>query len=138
MQKAHSRMGKPSIRKRQKRTSRNHTIVKERMIKVYSAKNMVVSGDYINGTIHDALGTLYITVPLRFGVVEVSRKTVIAIEDPEQAREKADPPQKKKGSGRSVIGSLSAKNGGFHQVEINFRNGKRSLVEVDGDVYREL
>lgn len=53
---------------------------------------MVVSGDYLNGTIRDALGKLYITEPLVFGVVEVSRKTVIAIEHPRMCRKELSAP----------------------------------------------
>ena len=99
------------------------------------AKNMVVSGDYLNGTIRDALGTLYITEPLVFGVVEVSRKTVIAIEDPERTRKKADLPQSNKEPDRDAAEKAVR---GFHQVGIHFRNGKHSLVKVDEDIYRKL
>lgn len=42
------------------------------------------------------------------------------------------------GTAGMLAGSMSAKNKGVYQLAINFKNGKRSLAEVDEKIYKAI
>ena len=110
------------------------------------AKNKVIAGDYMNGSIKSFLGSIQITVPLHFGVIEVSRKTVSSIEviDGEHSRATSSVIARGliggaiAGPAGALIGGATTKVRGVYQVAIAFKDGKRSLVEVDEDLYKRL
>ena len=111
------------------------------------AKNSVLAGDYIDKKITLTAGG---TLP----IISVDYKTSIELNKffvecyevitDEQRRSAAS------GVGRGLVGgallgpvgmlagAMSAKNKGVYQIAIQFKDGKKSLIEVDDKIYKAL
>lgn len=110
-----------------------------------SAKNKVIAGDY-NGAV----------ISCMFGMVSMCQtigKSIILNKDVVEDYELiTDEHRKSASSGvaRGLVGGallgpvgvlaggLSAKNKGIYQVAIQFKDGKRSLIEIDDKCYKTL
>lgn len=110
-----------------------------------NAQNKVIAGDYNGQKINAAGGVIYIS----FNAFE--QETAIASGTIESYEVITDEHRKSAASGisRGLVGGvllgpvgllagLSAKNKGIYQVAIHFRNGKRSLIEIDDKLYKVL
>lgn len=106
-------------------------------------KNVVVAGDYKNSAISLGFTGLYISAfPKK---VKISKENV---EEYEVLNEE----QKTSGAsaiGRAAVGSFflgpvgllagaTAKKKGIHTIAIQFKDGKKSLLEIDDKMYKEL
>lgn len=108
------------------------------------AKNKVISGDYQGSTISSSRGNVSISSGV-LKSIKLNQETV-------EKYELVDDKQKKSVSsaivrgvvGRKVLGkvgtaaALTAKTNGIYQVAIVFKDGKRSLIEVDEKIYKDL
>lgn len=117
-----------------------------------SAKNKVIAGNYDGYSVSQMLGVVSINATL-FSTNEedgtgtqVNKNTVVSYE------QLTDEHRKSAASGvaRGLIGGallgpvgmlaggLSAKNKSIYQVAIEFKDGKKSLVEVDDKIYKAI
>lgn len=117
-----------------------------------NAKNRVTAGDYLGGKVSVSFGTPCISCG--FTNVMVNKTTVASYElVTDQHRKSAT-----SGAARGIVGgtlgtlvagpvgliaggvagSLSAKNKGIYQVSVQFKDGKRSLLEVDDKIYNAI
>lgn len=109
------------------------------------AKNKVIAGDYSGCKVDGALSMAYISTGL-FSSVPLNKTTVNSYELITDEHRKSA----KSGVARGLVGGallgpvgalaggLSAKNKGIYQVAIDFKDGKRSLVEVDDKMYQAI
>lgn len=109
------------------------------------AKNAVIVGDYIGKQVLGTLGQVQIVTGFGKGEL-INRFTVDSYEliTDEHRKSAAS------GVARGIVGGallgpvgmlaggLSAKNKGIYQVAIQFKDGKRSLIEIDDKVYKSL
>lgn len=107
------------------------------------AKNKVIAGDYNNASIATLLGTINLTsgfksIPINKDIVETYE-----VVDEEKRKSAAS------AVGRGLVGSLilgpvgllaglSAKTKGVHLIAIQFKDGKKSLIEMDEKIYKAL
>lgn len=109
------------------------------------AKNKVIAGDYQGKTVGSALGVASISVSFS-KTLFIDKTTVEAYEViTEEHRKSAS-----SGVARGLVGGallgpvgllaggLSAKNKGTITVAIMFKDGKRSLLEVDDKIYKAI
>lgn len=107
--------------------------------------NRVIAGDYINGGLIYAGGKLILSVLFK-GKITLNRHTVQSYEViTDEHRKSASSGLVKGAIGGAVFGGvgmlaggLSAKNKGIYQVSLQFRDGKRSLIEIDDTMYKQL
>ena len=106
--------------------------------------NRVVAGDYKGQGVMVSMGTPIITLPM-FKTVKINRETVSEYEVlTESSRKSAASAMGKAAVGAFFLGSvgiaagLSAKSKGTYQIAIQFRDGKRSLLEVDDKIYKAI
>ena len=109
------------------------------------AKNALIAGDYMGKRLISTLGTLQIVTGMGKG--EIIDK--FSVEEYELI---TDEHRKSAASGvaRGLVGGallgpvgllaggLSAKSKGVYQVALQFRDGKKSLVEVDDKIYKAI
>lgn len=106
------------------------------------AKNKVVAGDYVNRPISSIFGSVNLTISMK-EVITLNKSTV------EQYETITEESTKSAASavGRGLIGGallgpvgllagLSAKSKGIHTLAIQFKDGKKSLVEIDDKIYK--
>lgn len=111
-----------------------------------AAKNRVIAGDYINSTVSSTLGIVGIH-PTTFGdCILANKMTVESYELVTDEHRKSA----KSGIARGAVGGillgpigllaggLSAKSKGIYTVAIQFKDGKRSLLEVDDKIYKSI
>ena len=109
-----------------------------------SAKNAVIAGDYIGFKVGCMLGQ--VTLASGFNAVSINRMTVDSYELITDEHRKSAASGVARGLVGGVLlgpvgmlaGGLSAKNKGIYQVAIQFKDGKRSLVEVDDKAYKAI
>ena len=112
-----------------------------------SAKNRVIAGDYTGNLVNGSFGIVSIAVGFKASnSITLNPSTVEAYEliTDEHRKSAAS------GVARGLVGGallgpvgmlaggLSAKNKGIYQVAIKFKDGKRSLIEVDDKIYKAL
>lgn len=108
------------------------------------AKNKVISGDYMNKDIMIGGGKLYILCGFT-KKIEISKSTVAEYEVVDEEKRKSAT----SAVGRGLVGGLilgpvgmlaglSAKSKGIHIVAIQFKDGTKSLLEIDDKRYKEL
>lgn len=109
------------------------------------AKNKVIAGDYIGNIMGQALGQPYIVTGFAKSI-QLNNSTVESYELITDEHRKSA----KSGVARGLVGGallgpvgllaggLSAKSKGIYQVAIQFKDGKRSLVEVDDKIYNAI
>ncbi len=107
--------------------------------------NKVIAGDYQGKVITYAAGDIIITTSL-FKSVKLDKSTVQSYEVITEEHRKSAA----SGIARGLVGGallgpvgmlaggLSAKNKGTYQIAIQFKDGKKSLIEVDDKIYKTL
>ena len=109
------------------------------------AKNRVVAGDYVGGSVSGTFGMVNIGTGGLTGAITLNNANVESYEVLDQERRKSA----KSAVGRAFVGSvalggvgllagLTAKNKGVHLIAIEFKDGKRSLIEVDEKKYKTI
>lgn len=110
-----------------------------------SAKNKVIAGDYIGNIIGQALGQPYISIGFAKSV-HINNATVESYELITDEHRKSA----KSGIARGIVGGsllgpvgllaggMSAKSKGIYQIAIQFKDGKRTLIEVDDKIYKAI
>ncbi|MEL4861024.1 hypothetical protein AAEU42_07235 [Pseudoflavonifractor phocaeensis] len=110
------------------------------------AKNRVIAGDYMGKNVIKALNSVMISIGLKEKAIELDKYSVVAYEviTEEQRKSAAS------GVARGLVGGallgpvgmlaggISAKNKGIYQVALQFKDGKKSLIEVDEKLYKTL
>lgn len=110
-----------------------------------SAKNRVIAGDYLGNVVSVTLGSPFLQTGL-FKSLLLDKSTVENYELITDEHRKSA----KSGIARGLVGGallgpvgmlaggLSAKSKGIYQIAIEFKDGKRSLVEADDKFYKAL
>lgn len=109
------------------------------------AKNTVIAGDYLGKQIIGTFGTVQIVTGFGRGTT-INKTTVDSYELITDEHQKSATSGVARGIvGGALLGSvgmlaggLSAKTNGIYQVAIQFKDGKRSLVEVDDKIYKTI
>ncbi|MDF2608881.1 MAG: hypothetical protein K0R92_355 [Lachnospiraceae bacterium] len=107
--------------------------------------NKILAGDYAGKPIMFTAGKLAIGVKL-FKNLELNKNTVESFEVITDDIRKSAASGIARGAVGGVLlgpigmlgGALSAKNKGTYQIALLFKDGKRSLIEVDDKFYKEL
>lgn len=106
--------------------------------------NIVMAGDYKGAGI--ACGFEGVIICKGFKRIKLNKSTVLSYELITNEHRKSAA----SGIGRGLIGgallgpvgmiggAVSAKNKSTYQISIQFKDGKRSLIEVDGTIYKRL
>ena len=110
------------------------------------AKNKVIAGDYLNCAVGSTFGQLYFVLGFTKNNLYLNNETVESYElITDEHRKSAS-----SGVARGLVGGallgpvgllaggLSAKSKGIYQIAILFKDGKRSLIEVDDKIYKAL
>lgn len=109
------------------------------------AKNKVIAGDYVGNIVGQALGQPYISTGFAKSI-NISKANVESYEIITDDHRKSA----SSGIARGLVGgallgpvgmlagSLSAKNKGVYQLAIHFKDGKRSLLEVNDKIYKAI
>lgn len=108
------------------------------------AKNAVVNGDYKGKIVAQAAGKAYISLGL-FKTLDLNSATADSYEVLDEQHQKSAT----SAVGRAAVGGLllgpigllagvSAKTKGAYYVAVQFKDGKRSLMEVDEKIYRAI
>ena len=111
-----------------------------------SAKNQVIAGDYKEKLVKAFNGEVSIIEPWSYKLIVMINKSTIQnyqIVD-ENYRKSATSAIGRAAIGGALLGpvgllaGLSAKNKGTHVVALSFKNGKKSLLEIDDRIYKAL
>ena len=101
------------------------------------AQNKVIAGDYIGAAVSETLGTVTV------GNITFSKHTAASYEVITEEHRKSAVSGVARGLvGKAVLGSvgllagLSAKNVGTYTVAVNWKSGKKSLIEVNDKIYK--
>lgn len=109
-----------------------------------NAKNKVIAGDYEGKPVTGSGGAVSIAMGLLKKDLCLNKETVEAYELITDEHRKSA----KSGVARGIVGGallggvgmlaggLSAKSKGIYQVAVQFKDGKRSLLEVDDKLYK--
>lgn len=108
------------------------------------AKNQVIAGDYERKNVMVIRGVACIMIGLT-KKIELTKENVEEYELLDEANQKSA----MSAIGRGLVGSfflgpvgllagLSAKNKGIHIVAIKFKDGKKSLLEINDKIYAAL
>jgi len=109
------------------------------------AKNAIIAGDYLGKQIIASFGIVQIVTGFGKGE-QLDKFSVEAYEliTDEHRKSAAS------GVGRGIVGgallgpvgmlagAMSAKNKGIYQIAVQFKDGKKSLLEVDDKIYKAL
>lgn len=109
------------------------------------AKNKVIAGDYNGKLIISVYSNAKIVIGLFKKDIELNKDTIESYELITDEHRKSAV----SGVARGLVGGallgpvgllagLSAKNKGIYQVAIQFKDGKRSLIEVDDKIYNAI
>lgn len=109
-----------------------------------SAKNKVIAGDYEKKKVVMSCGTVMIDAGV-FKKVTLDKKTVESYEVVDETSRKSAA----SAVGRAAVGgfllgpvglaaALSAKSKGIHTIAIQFKDGCKSLLEVDDKIYKAI
>ena len=107
-----------------------------------SAKNAVIAGDYNGGSFSSFLGS--VSISYKGNIIDINNQTV------ESYELLNDEHKKSLGSGVArgliggalfepvgmIAGGVTAKSKGIYQVAILFKDGKKSLIEVNDKLYK--
>ena len=108
------------------------------------AKNKVIKGDYEGKDVGQGGGHAFISVGL-FKSIDINSKTVEGYEVLDEQHQKSAT----SAVGRAAVGGLllgpvgllagvTAKTKGAYYVAVQFKDGKRSLMEVDEKIYKAI
>ena len=107
-----------------------------------SAKNRVIAGDYAGKQVLSTFGMVQIATSLTKGI-PINKTTI-------EGYELITDESAASGVARGLVGGallgpvgllaggLSAKNKGIYQVAVQFKDGSRSLIEIDDKIYKAL
>jgi hypothetical protein len=105
------------------------------------AKNKVIAGDYEGKAILHTMGVIKISVGF-IKNVDISKETVDSYEIVDETTQKSAVSAVGRGLAGSfllgpvgMLAGLSAKSKGTHVVAIQFKDGKKSLLEIDEKIY---
>lgn len=109
------------------------------------AKNAVVNGDYKGKLVNQVSGKAYINIGLFKKDIDLNSGTIESYEVMNEEHQKSA----SSAVGRAAVGSLllgpigllagvSAKTKGAYMVAVQFKDGKRSLLEVDEKIYKAI
>ena len=109
------------------------------------AKNKVIAGDYAGRPVTSFLGVVQIST-LDFKPRVIDKSTVESYELVTDEHRKSASSGAIRGlvghfllGGAGLIaGALSAKSKGIYTIAIQFKDGKRSLIEVDDKIYKNI
>lgn len=111
-----------------------------------SAKNKVIKGDYTEWSVFKGVNAPYLH--LTFGGqadIILNKATIENYEIiTEEQRKSGTSAVLRAGAGAVLLGGvgllagLSAKNKGIYIVAIQFKDGKKSLIEIDDKIYKQL
>jgi hypothetical protein len=112
---------------------------------IMGAKNMVIAGDHLNKGVMKFGVTAQINIGLKESLV-LNKTTIDSYEVVTEEHSKSAASGVTRGLVGGVLlgpvgmlaGGISAKNKGIYTVALAFKDGKRSLVEVDEKVYKAL
>jgi hypothetical protein len=109
------------------------------------AKNKVIAGDYEGRPVKSILGTIHIaTLDLKPRIIDKTTVESYELVTDEHRKSAAS------GATRGLVGSLllgapgliagalSAKSKGIYTIAIQFKDGKRSMIEVDDKIYKSI
>ena len=109
------------------------------------ARNQVIAGDYKGSWVESHYGMIY------FAYVEKDKQIYLSKDNVENYSVMDAESHKSAGSavGRAAVGGMllgpiglvagvTAKKKGTYTVQINFKDGKRSLIEIDDKRYKAL
>lgn len=108
------------------------------------AKNQVIAGDYNKGKVNVTFGQVMISPPMQFKAISLNSSTV------ESYSLMDDKEQKSVGSaiGRGIVGgallggvglvagAATAKSKDIYTISVQFKDGKKSMLELDDKVYK--
>lgn len=108
------------------------------------AKNKVIAGDYDGRIVVQSFGVVSLSTGL-FSSIKLNKETVEEYEVLDESHNKSAV----SAVGRGLVGGfllgpvgllagLSAKSKGVHIVAVQFKDGKKSLIEMDEKIYRAL
>lgn len=108
------------------------------------AKNKVIAGDYHGKLVSSAFGVAILSSGL-FSSIPLDKTTIEEYEVLDESHKKSAV----SAVGRGLVGGfllgpagllagLSAKTKGIHIVAVQFKDGKKSLIEMDDKVYKAL
>lgn len=108
-----------------------------------NAKNMVIAGDYEGKAIAGSFGIVLISTGFTTSI-QLNRETVESYEVMTDEHRKSAASGVARGLlGGALLGpvgmlagGLSAKSKGIYQIALQFKDGKRSLIEVDDKIYK--
>lgn len=107
-----------------------------------AAKNKVIAGEYAGKTIQQVWGSAWINTGIFDSAVHLDKTAVDKVEIVNNQRTNdaglAVAGGLLFGLGGLIAGSLLASDVGVHELLIYFKNGKKSLVEVDDKIYKIL
>jgi hypothetical protein len=116
-----------------------------------AAKNMIIAGEYEGKKLRHLFGEIYIDIS--FGkTLEFNKDTVDNYEVIDEEKRKSAASAVGRGlvgglAGSLILGpvgligglaGLSAKSKGIHIIAIQFKDGKKSLLELDDKYYKNL
>ena len=110
------------------------------------AKNAVIAGDYTGKGLNATLGIVTIYGASLKQSIKINKDTVESYELITDEHRKSAASGVARGLVGGVLlgpvgmlaGGLSAKNKGIYQIAIQFKDGKKSLVEVNDKIYKAI
>jgi hypothetical protein len=112
---------------------------------VAKAKNKVIAGDYQGKNVIQSLGVNVSIMTGLFKSLDLKKDIVEEYEViTEESRKSAVSAVGRAFVGGAILGpagwlaGLSAKSKGIHTVAIQFKDGKKSLIEIDDKIYSTL
>ena len=108
------------------------------------AKNKVISGDYLNYNVDSFWGDVSLTTTCT--TIQLNKSNVANIELVDSSKQRDTGSTIARGLVGGILlgpagmvgGALLGKSNGVHLLSINFKNGKRSLIEVEDKIYKEI
>ena len=108
------------------------------------AKNKVISGDYLGYSVDSFLGQ--VTLSSVSNSITLNKSSVANIELVDSSKQRDTGSTIARGLVGGILlgpagivgGALLGKSNGVHLLSVIFKNGKRSLIEVEDKVYKEI
>jgi hypothetical protein len=108
------------------------------------AKNKIIAGDYEGKSVMQTFGIVNIAIGFTKSQ-EINKDTVESYEVVDEAKRKSAASAVGRGLAGSLLlgpvgllAGLSAKSKGTHVVAVEFKDGKKSLLEIDDKIYSAL
>lgn len=108
------------------------------------AKNKVIAGDYEGKMVTQVFGIVTLSTSITKGI-QLDKNTVENYEIVDESSQKSAASAVGRGLAGSLLlgpvgmlAGLSAKSKGTHVVAIEFKDGKKSLLEIDDKIYSAL